>query len=103
MENDAANSAKDFLLSCLPHSNRIRKAGRQDIPDGARQPARWKRADTTACSGYHGGEVGSTSSYSDRSSAWPSFAGTRTRSSSISPLVKVLRILVTNCPSLRWP
>src|SRR5262249_35204873 len=51
----------------------------------------------------HGGDVGRISSYSERSSALPSFAGTMRRSSSISTLVKVLRNLVTNCPSLRWP
>src|SRR5262249_5753874 len=52
---------------------------------------------------YQGGEGGCTSSYSEGSSALPSFAGTITRSSSISALVKVLRNLVTNCPSFRCP
>src|SRR5262249_36981509 len=46
----------------------------------------------------YGGEVGRISSYSERSSALPSFAGMMRRSSSISSRVKVLRILVTNCP-----
>src|SRR2546430_12157346 len=48
-----------------------------------------------------GGDVGRISSYSERSSALPSLACTRSRSSSISALVKALRNLVTNCPSLR--
>src|SRR5262249_34525350 len=51
----------------------------------------------------YGGEVGRISSYSDLSSAWPSLAGTRSKSSSISPLVNVLRNFVRNCPSLTCP
>src|SRR2546428_752051 len=44
----------------------------------------------------HGGEVGKTSSYSEWSSTCCNLAGMKTKSSIISPLVKVLRILVTN-------
>ncbi len=44
----------------------------------------------------YGGDVGRISSYSEASTASPSFAGTIRRSLSISPFVKVLRNLVTN-------
>src|SRR5205085_1973815 len=52
---------------------------------------------------HHGGLVGRTSSYSLRSSASPTLAGTMSRSSSISCFANDLRTLVTNCPAFRWP